>query len=349
MPQHYNVGLGGGVHGLSLPSAASLQQPPPSPLPPHTVGASTGDVERQKLRETLAKRMNQKKIAAAAQQHQQQRQQQSVSGTKAANVTAAAAANSASAVIFAIYAFTLHQRQPTRASQPSAPPIFLSGSSSRSGGGVGGDGVGGGSAWISGSPQQHSVSSSCIKSSARSLPSFESCFGMLSASRRSTSVQSPMASTSPPVVASLASRTVPASLCSPPVLPASSTAVGHHQHHHHERQAHPPAPPPPQCQPATTAASIMDSSLLPTPVNSSATSSAAGVEKAGFDPPVIFSRVACGGAGKERPLFFILWLGYSAMATSEGSDILDCAGLSQFCVPLRSKGMRGRRAALVLR
>uniref|UniRef100_A0A5K3G6Y6 Microphthalmia-associated transcription factor n=1 Tax=Mesocestoides corti TaxID=53468 RepID=A0A5K3G6Y6_MESCO len=81
MPQHYNVGLGGGVHGLSLPSAASLQQPPPSPLPPHTVGASTGDVERQKLRETLAKRMNQKKIAAAAQQHRQQLQQQSVSGT----------------------------------------------------------------------------------------------------------------------------------------------------------------------------------------------------------------------------------------------------------------------------
>ncbi|VDD84536.1 unnamed protein product [Mesocestoides corti] len=168
----------------------------------------------------------------------------------------------------------LHQRQPTRASQHSAPPFSLSSSSSCSGGGVGG---GGGSSVFAGSPQQHSASSSYTSSYAHNLPSFESSFGMLSASRCSTSFQSPTASTSLPVVSSLASRTVPVSLCKPPVLLASSTAVRHHHHHpHDESQAYPPAPPsrppplpsppppppPPQRQPATAATSIMDTSLV---------------------------------------------------------------------------------------
>uniref|UniRef100_A0A5K3F7R0 AA_permease domain-containing protein n=1 Tax=Mesocestoides corti TaxID=53468 RepID=A0A5K3F7R0_MESCO len=60
-------------------------------------------------------------------------------------------------------------------------------------------------------------------------------------------------------------------------------------------------------------------------------------------------RLTCGSglrlvnkACSAIPVFYLLGLGYSTVATSGGTDILDHPGLSQSSVCLLSNGMNGR-------
>ncbi|KAL5109440.1 Histone-lysine N-methyltransferase 2C [Taenia crassiceps] len=336
MPQHY-----GGVHVTSHPSASTISQSQALPLPPPTsqsASLSPGDRERQRLREILAKKVNQRKMAAAAQQQQaeqQQRQQQQ-------QLQQEPITSSSPTTPYQQQSLTtppqqpqtqqlqqhLHQqqqqifshtsspysypRQQIRASHSTPQPSLSTSVSSAGSSGAGGN------AFFPGSPppqQQHPSSGF-----ARVSPSFESGFviqqQMTSRGSSATSsvVQSPAVSASPPVVASPSSTSVPPSLCSPPVLPPTSTSVSHHQ----EAPSHPPPPP---YQLATPTSSMMESShqriSYPTlqaqaqsqpmtPVKSSSTTIAtpsSGMEEAGFEPPVIFSRVVGAGASKDRPRF----------------------------------------------
>lgn len=98
------------------------------------------------------------------------------------------------------------------------------------------------------------------------------------------------------------------SLCSPPVLPATSVGSGHqqHPHHHTHSETAPPPPPPYQTTNSATAVPIDSPRRSPyqanTPAKTQTASTTTSVEEAGFEPPLIFSRVGTGSV-KERPRF----------------------------------------------
>lgn len=90
-------------------------------------------------------------------------------------------------------------------------------------------------------------------------PSFESNFVMQQQQQQTTRCSS---GSSPSVVASPGSGVpggggVQPSLCSPPVLPATSVGVGHHQHPHHHAHPETAPPPPPPYQTSTSATAVV--------------------------------------------------------------------------------------------
>ncbi|VUZ48929.1 unnamed protein product, partial [Hymenolepis diminuta] len=273
MPQHY----GGGVHGPSIHQSGHMNSPSQlsqsstslqSPTQP--TGPSPGDRERQRLREILAMKMsmssNPSQPTVPQQSQQQPTQRMYQHPQQQQQMYSHPGSN-----------YPYPAAPPQRHMRPPAPGSFYPGS-----------------------PSQQQLGFAHTPS-----PSFESNF-IMQQQQQTTRCSS---GSSPSVVASPGSGVpggggVQPSLCSPPVLPATSVGVGHHQHPHHHTHPETAPPPPPPYQTSTSATAVaLDSphrspyhAKTPTPCTTTS------VEEAGFEPPVIFSRVGT-GAVKERPRF----------------------------------------------
>ncbi|VDO04879.1 unnamed protein product [Rodentolepis nana] len=280
IPQHY----GGGVHGPSIHQgghiSSQLSQPSTSlQSPTQSAGPSPGDRERQRLREILAMKMGMSPNPPQATMPQQNQPQPTQRMYQHPHLQQQMYSHPGSN-------YNYPTAPPQRHMRPPAPGSFYPASS----------------------PSQQQQ----LGFTHASSPSFESSFVMQQQQQQQQTTR--CSSGSSPSVAASPGSSVPVgggaqpSLCSPPVLPATSVVSGHQQHPHHHTHPETAPPPPPPYQAATPASAVPIDSPHRSPYQATTTaktpnaSSTTSVEEAGFEPPVIFSRVGTGSV-KERPRF----------------------------------------------